>query len=188
MPTRSDSTSTDGVEPRVAALEGFVKGLDEDIKGLQSAFDRNTIETRSTQQRLFDLVERQGAGFQKSINELERSLSDRRETKWNTLANWAAVIISLGGVLGFLTLQPVKDRIENLAEEFRVHESIEGHSGTSAKLAAMHVQFTEIETQFNAGKDIIALLRDNNIERLDHLSEVTELKRLLGSKPEKIEP
>jgi len=108
MPT-TDRTEEARIEPRVATLESFVKGLDEDIRALSAQVGRTADDTRSALQRQYDVIERQGQNFNSALAALQQTVNKSGHTEWSTLASWAAVILVICAGIGSLYVQPLKD-------------------------------------------------------------------------------
>lgn len=151
------------IEPRVSALEQFVKSLDEDIKGLASAVDRGNLETRT------------------ALANLSQAIQRTSHTDWRTLASWAAVIIAILGGVGTMYVQPLKDDSQTFHGRIERLEDKTVNNATA--IAAQEVQNAEIETQFKTGKELEEMRYEMGMVHLKYLVE--RLQKLENSQTQK---
>lgn len=165
-----------GIEPRVATLESFVKGLDEDIRSLSVQVGRTADDTRAALQRQYDVIERQGTSFNAALNSLQQTVNRSGHTEWSTLASWAAVVLVLCGAVGSLYVQPVKDGM--IAAEARFDQLVTTVNENNRAIAASDVRFAEVETQFKASKELEQMRHELAVKDSDHLRELIELRHV----------
>jgi hypothetical protein len=165
-----------GIEPRVATLESFVKGLDDDIRALSVQVGRTADDTRSALQRQYDVIERQGASFNAALSSLQQTVNRSGHTEWSTLASWAAVVVVVCGTVGSLYVQPVKDAVT--ANESRHDNLALMVNENNRAIAASDVRFAEVETQFKASKELEQMRHELAVKDSEHLRELIDLRHV----------
>lgn len=78
-----------------------------------------------------------------AIETLSDKVSHSNRTPWATLGVWASVVISLMGVLGYMTIQPMTENLKLLNERFYNHERSPGHQAALEISAALRQDYNE---------------------------------------------
>lgn len=88
------------------------------------------------------------------------------------------ILAMVGGVAAIF--MPLKQAIDSLAARTERHVMARGHEYALEELAAMKVQFAEVETQFRMAKSEYTLLTGQNCAHIEAMEkEITYLRDLI---------
>lgn len=116
---------------RVSGLEGDVKDLGQKVSSLES-------DVRSVARAVDDVGD--------VLKTLSSKFTDQTRTNWGVLGAWASVILSIGGMFGYLIYEPTQSDVTRNTEKLDYHLAAPSHGVAQAKLHALEQRLNlEIE-------------------------------------------